>query len=66
MDNQGKKMDQFLKMYTLQRLRQKQIQTVNGPITSIRQTKQNKTPNKQNFRTRWLYRGILSKLLKKS
>ena len=63
MDNQ-EKMDKFLKMYTLQRLKQKQIDNMNRPITSIRQ-KQNKTAKKQNFRTRWLYRGILSKILKK-
>ena len=63
MDNQ-EKMDKFLKMYTLQRLKQKQIENMNRPITSIRQ-KQNKTAKKQNFRTRWLYRGILSKILKK-
>jgi len=63
MDNQ-EKMDKFLKnVYSAKT----ETKTNRKYEQTNYQYEKNKTklPKKQNFRTRWLYRGILSKILKK-
>ena len=55
-----KKMDKFLETYTLPKLKQEEIESLNRPITSkeIELVIKN-LPEKQESRARWLSRGIL-------
>ena len=62
MDNL-KEMDRFLEKFNLLRLNQEEIEIMNNPITSteIKAVIKN-LPKKQNLRTRWLERRILSNI----
>ena len=56
-------MDRFLKKFTLPRLNQEEIEVMNNPITSTEiEAVIKKSPKKQNPRTRWLHRRILSNI----
>ena len=56
-------MDRFLEMFGLPKLKQEEIEILNNPISStdIKAVIKN-SPQKQKFRTRWLYRRILSNI----
>ena len=57
-------MDRFLEKFNLPRLNQQEIEIMNNPITSteIEAMIKKKSPQKQNPRTRWLHRRILSNI----
>ena len=63
-------MDKFLEKYNFSRLNQNKIEKMNGQITSTEIKtvikKKKKTSNKQKSRNRWLYRQILSKILRRA
>ena len=62
MDNL-EEMDRFLEKFNLPRLNQEEIEIMNNPITSIEieaVIKKKKITKKQQPRTRWLHRRILS------
>ena len=53
-------MDKFLETYKLPKLKQKEIQNLNRPITSKEiESVIKKSPNQPKSRTRWLHRQIL-------
>ena len=53
MDNL-EQMDKFLEKYNLPKLNQEEIENLNRPITSMEIETNQKSPNKQKPRTRWL------------
>ena len=56
-------MERFLEMFNLPRLKQKEIETMSNPIISTEiEAVIKKSPKKQNPRTRWLHRRILSNI----
>ena len=62
MDNL-EKMDRFLEKFNLPKLNQEEIEIMNNPITSTEiQSVIKNLPKKQNPRTRWLQRRILSNI----
>ena len=62
MDNL-KEMDRFLEKFNLPRLNQGDLELMNNPITSTEiEAVIKKSPKKQNPRTRWLHRRILSNI----
>ena len=62
MDNL-EEMDKFLEKYNLPRLNQEEIENINRPITSTEiETVIKTSSKKQNPRTRWLHRQILSNI----
>ena len=62
MDNL-EEMDGFLEKFSLPRLNQEEMETVNNPITSTKiEAVIKKSPKKQKPRTRWLHRRILSNI----
>ena len=62
MDNL-EEMDRFLEKFNLPRLNQEEIEIMNNPITSTEIEAMIKNlPKKQNPRTRWLHRRILSNI----
>ena len=60
--NSLEEMDNVLERYNLPRLKQEEIEKMNGLITSIEIETDLKTSNKQMSRTRWLHRKILSNI----
>ena len=66
MDNLEEK-DRFLKKFNLPRLNQREIEIMNNPITSteIEAVIKNLT-RKENPRTRWLHRRILSNIQRRA
>ena len=62
MDNL-EKMDRFLEKFNLSRVNQEELKIMNNPITSTEiQPVIKNLPQKQNPRTRWLQRRILSNI----
>ena len=55
MDNL-EEMDKFLEKYNFPKLNQEEIENLNRPITSMEIETNQKSPNKQKPRTRWLHR----------
>ena len=55
MDN-GEEMDEFLEKYNLPKLNQEETENLNRQITSMEIETNQKSPNKQKPRTRWLHR----------
>ena len=49
-------MDEFLEKYNLPKLNQEEIENLNRPITSTEIETNQKSPNKQKPRTRWIHR----------
>ena len=52
-------MDKFLSTHTLPKLKWEETENLNRPITANKLNQLSKSPNKQEFRTRWLPWGIL-------
>ena len=61
MDNL-EQMDRFLEKYNLPKLNQEETENLNRQITSMEIETNQKSPNKQKPRTRWLHRWILPKI----
>ena len=59
-------MDKFLETYTLQKLRQEEIENLNRPITSKEIELVIKNLPKDESRARWLSRGNSTKHVRKS
>ena len=60
-------MDRFLDKLNLPRLKQKEIEIMNNPITSTEiETVIKNLPKKQKPRTRWLHRRILSNIQRRA
>ena len=57
-------MDRFLEKFNLPRVNQEDIEIMNKPIKHWNWSCDQKSPNKQKPRTRWLHRRILSNICK--